>query len=372
MISLKCLSITLLAFVPANSFDAIGNITKLKSGKEALRSMTRRSLLRIRTRSKKARHAPRPMPAQPVQIADEEGEEEGSLGADEQLSSVTKEFLLSAASKATETRLLRKVKECPTPHPRAVRVVSDITREQDIELLHDHLVPRRTCSVFELVPLPRPQNLSKKQTNKLRPPFFIGFTTPPQPILADQRSLAGLCAKYGWRFCPNPRRGKEDHDWYQCEARQFVGKVSCAYIDNQRVIPGMIYDSSRSFPVHGCRKCRSFLLLLLLHPRRNLTPGPSTALSVASLPFLPFLPFTCAAFVRSSHFTITDPHQNNFQPSKQTGNRRISRFEKLAHNLGVYPTGFAHIMAQLPRLILLLQTIPADVPILLAQSSYVK
>ena len=161
MISLKCLSITLLAFVPANSFDAIGNITKMKSGKETLRSMTRRSLLRIRTRSKKARHAPRPMPAQPVQIADE-GEEERSLGADEQLSSVTKEFLLSAASKATETHLLRKVKECPTPHPRAVRVVSDITREQDIELLHDHLVPRRTYSVFELVPLPHPQNLSKK------------------------------------------------------------------------------------------------------------------------------------------------------------------------------------------------------------------
>ena len=31
MISLKCLSITLLAFVPANSFDAIGNMTKMKS-----------------------------------------------------------------------------------------------------------------------------------------------------------------------------------------------------------------------------------------------------------------------------------------------------------------------------------------------------
>ena len=45
------------------------------------------------------------------------------------------------------------------------------------------------------------------------------------------------------------------------------------------------------------------------------------------------------------------------------------RYEALAHNLAVYPTGFAHVMAQLPRLILLLQTIPHDVPILLAQSS---
>jgi hypothetical protein len=112
---------------------------------------------------------------------------------------------------------------CPKgdPIPGRLRVVSDITRETDVKLLSDTFIPQR-------------------------------FQSPPQPILANQGSLAPLCATYGWRFCPSPRRGKEDHDWYKCEARQFVAKISCGYIDNQKIIPGMVYDHTRTFPVHGC------------------------------------------------------------------------------------------------------------------------
>ena len=120
-------------------------------------------------------------------------------------------------------------------------MVSDVTQESDVDLISDTFIPRR-------------------------------FERPPQPILANQDSLVTLCAKYGWRFCPVPKRGKEDHDWYTCEARQFVARVRCGYIDNQKVIPGMVYDNSRTFPVHGCH-----------------------------------------------------PHQLNFQPQKQAGNRKVGR-----------------------------------------------
>mmetsp|Transcript_63609 Transcript_63609/g.143487 ORF Transcript_63609/g.143487 Transcript_63609/m.143487 type:complete len:631 (-) Transcript_63609:270-2162(-) len=175
---------------------------------------------------------------------------------------------------------------CPGTHPKsgALRVVSDITKEgAHVELVSDTHIPQR-------------------------------FNKPPQPIMSSQAKLAELCPKYGWRFCPNPKRGQEDHDWYTCEARQFVGKVHCAYIDNQGTIPGMVYDHGRTYPVHGCH-----------------------------------------------------PHKLQFQP-QPLGGKKVVALDKVAHNLAVYPTGFAHVMAQLPRLILLLQSIPKDVPILLAPS----
>jgi len=174
---------------------------------------------------------------------------------------------------------------CPDNKPVSgqLKVVDDLTKETaHVELLSDSHVPQR-------------------------------FSKPPQPIMSSQAKLAALCPKYGWRFCPKPNRGSEDVNWYTCEARQFVGKVHCAYIDNQGTIPGMVYDSERTYPVHGCH-----------------------------------------------------PHKLNFQPQPL---KKVVKLKSVAHNLAVYPTGFAHVMAQLPRLIHLVQTIPEDVPILLAPSS---
>ena len=58
------------------------------------------------------------------------------------------------------------------------------------------------------------------------------FERPPQPVMADSGAEMSktLCPQFGWRFCPKPRRGDEDRHWYTCEARQFVAKVSRAFI----------------------------------------------------------------------------------------------------------------------------------------------
>jgi hypothetical protein len=50
------------------------------------------------------------------------------------------------------------------------------------------------------------------------------------------------------------------------------------------------------------------------------------------------------------------PHKLGFQPQPLDGSRKlVNNLEAIAHNLAVYPTGFAHVMAQLPRLILLVR-----------------
>lgn len=159
------------------------------------------------------------------------------------------------------------------------RVVTDISMEKDVVLLVDEYSPSR-------------------------------YTVPPQLETFSPKKLMDLC-QGRYRFCPNPARGQADFDWYKCSVRRFVARVSCGYIDGRKNIPGMVYDSTRTFPVHGC-------------------------------------------------------HPAGFQPATFEMSNRT--FKALAHNLGVFPRGFAHVIAQFPRLVHLLMHIPKDVPILLAKN----
>jgi len=57
---------------------------------------------------------------------------------------------------------------------------------------------------------------------------------------------------------------------------------------------------------------------------------------------------------RASPTPRCHPHKLQFQP-QPLGSRQLVMLDAVAHNLAVYPTGFAHVMAQLPRLILLVR-----------------
>lgn len=193
-------------------------------------------------------------------------------------------FALDTVSSMNSTRTRRTTTSDECPPQRVTnqgrRVVTDITREPDVELLVDSYAPKQFSS------------------------------SPPFPEMSDPAKLTALCKK-GYRFCPKPLRGQADHDWYTCETRRFVARVKCGTIDPPMPIPGMVYDNTRTFPVHGC-------------------------------------------------------HPKGYQPSRPN---TVRSFKKLAHNLAVYPDAFAHVLNHLPRLILLLEHIPRDVPVLLTKSS---
>ena len=137
------------------------------------------------------------------------------------------------------------------------------------------------------------------------------YGSPP----SHSKPTSSTTQDFRWRFCPDPKRGSLDRDWYTCSTRQFVAKLHCAYIDHHKTIPGLVYDATRTFPVHG-----------------------------------------------------NHPHQKGYQPLGGGPAGKVRRFSCIAHNLGVYPTGFAHVLNQLPRLVHLIQTIPVDCPIVLAKS----
>jgi hypothetical protein len=89
------------------------------------------------------------------------------------------------------------------------------------------------------------------------------------------------------------------------QVRDFVAKVHCAYIDGrQTVFGGIVYDHNRRFPVHAAH------------------PG-DTSLDA------------------NSHYD------------------RVVRFKSLSHNLAVYPFATAHTFERLPRLFLLIKTLPS-------------
>ncbi len=144
---------------------------------------------------------------------------------------------------------------------------------------------------------------------------------PPRPIMTGRQGQRFIehcksnLREDNWkRVCPSTG-SQRDHDWWKCDVRQFVAKLKCGYVDTDPVIPGMAYDSSRTFPVHG-----------------------------------------------------NHPGKSGFQPLAFPP-RNPARFKTLAHNLAVYPSphgGAAHFFNQLPRLLFLLRTLPASVPILLS------
>lgn len=148
----------------------------------------------------------------------------------------------------------------------------------------------------------------------------VSDATPPRPIMSgrngqkfEEHCTAFKSADNWRRSCPSG--SAREHDWWKCDVRQFVAKLSCGFVDTDPVIPGMAYDRTRSFPVHGN------------HPQRT-----------------QFQP-------------ITLPPRN------------IKHYKSLSHNLAVYPNphgGAAHFFNQLPRLLFLLRVLPPDVPILLS------
>lgn len=129
----------------------------------------------------------------------------------------------------------------------------------------------------------------------------------------DEANWRRICQS-GFLPATNKENTTIDHEWWTCEYTQFVASLRCGFLDSdyRGRTPAMIYDKSRTFPLHACK-----------------TPSQQPL---------------------------------RFPP------RRINCFNRLATAIGVYPTSTAHIIVQLPRLVFLLQTLPKDVPILMASS----
>lgn len=144
----------------------------------------------------------------------------------------------------------------------------------------------------------------------------------PPPQMTSSEKFPEFCNSLArvsdsWRrVCP--QGSMAEHGWGSCDVRQLVIKVNCAYLDTDPLIPCMAYDRTRTFPVHGN------------HPART-----------------------------------------KFQPLKWPPTK-IQEFDALGHAVAVYPHpkgGAAHFFNQLPRLFMILNAIPPDVPVLVPKHS---
>lgn len=146
---------------------------------------------------------------------------------------------------------------------------------------------------------------------------------PPLPVMSSKARLERVCAEFyrkvpkQWGFCPGAPAS--EHARYSCESAAYVAELDCAYVDcdaHEHIKPGLVYDHSAAYAVH----------------------------------------LASGQFGR----VITRPG---------AGSTRVKAYPELAHALGVYPRGTAHAIEQLPRLVMLLRTLPAHVPIVAPRHS---
>ena len=108
-----------------------------------------------------------------------------------------------------------------------LRVVSDPTREPDIEIIADRLVN------------------SSVARDAVVTPVMTG-----RPGQVHTQHCKAFFREENWRRqCPEGSQA--EHQWWTCDIRQFVAKVHCGYLDADNTIPCMAYDRTRTFPVHG-------------------------------------------------------------------------------------------------------------------------